>query len=90
MKEVSRGRWLAELGLVEVLKAGGNYWRTTGFSINARSFLYPEEALFLAEERKIVVEDKGQALSLETLYQMVLRVIPLPCYLVYLKLKVHC
>ena len=28
-------------------------------------------------------------LSLEAFYEMVMKIIPLPCYLVYLKLKVH-
>jgi hypothetical protein len=89
MKETSKGKWLPELGVAEVMKAGGNYWRTTGYSINTRSFLYPEEALYLVEEKKIAIEDQGGAsLTLEEFYGYCAAVIPLACYLTYVKLKV--
>ena len=39
------------------------------------------------EERKIVVEENGQQLSLEACFDTCTRVVPLPCYLAYIKLK---
>lgn len=86
-KGANRAVWLPDLGVAEINKAAGNYWRTTGYAINARCFLYPEEALFLLEEKKIVVEENGVTLSLQSFYERVLGIIPLPCYLTYLKLK---
>jgi tRNA-splicing endonuclease subunit sen54 N-term len=85
----SRGSYLSEIGVVEVVKLAGNYWRTTGYSMNARCFLYPEEALYLFEEKKIHMEGKGEVLSLESFYTTVTTIIPLQCYLTYAKLKVR-
>lgn len=84
----SRGRWQPQLGAVELTQQAGNFWRTAGFSVNARCFLFPEEALFLVEERKLSVTDAQDApLSLRQLYALVLGAIPLQCYLAYVKLR---
>jgi tRNA-splicing endonuclease subunit sen54 N-term len=84
----SRGSYHSEIGVVEVVKLAGNYWRTTGYSVNARCFLYPEEALHLLEERKISIECKGVTLTLEQFYGTTMTLLPLQCYLTYTKLKV--
>lgn len=79
--------WSSELGLAEVVKMKGNFWKTTGFSINQRSFLYPEEALLLYDKKSILLLVESNRVSISTFYELVLEKIPLSCYLVYVKLK---
>ena len=76
-------------GLVEVTKMRGNFWRVHGFSENQKSLLYPEEALYLVERQTLYVENNGELFKFKDLYEKVLSIIPLACYLTYLKLKVQ-
>ena len=52
-KNAAIGRWQEALGLVEITAMKGNFWNKVGFSINQRSFLYPEEALLLIERGQL-------------------------------------
>ena len=46
-------RWEASLCLGEITVMKGNFWKYCGFSLNQKNYLYPEEALYLAERRAI-------------------------------------
>ena len=59
----------------------------TGFCINKKSYLYPEEALLLAERSVLLVESEGQRITYHKLYESVIDLISLECHLAYLKLK---
>lgn len=48
-------KWEASLKLAEVVHMSGKFWSKFGFSINRRDFLYPEEALYLAERGTVLV-----------------------------------
>ena len=49
-KTIAVGCWNPLTGLVEVTKMRGNFWKICGFSIQQKNYLYPEEALYLAEK----------------------------------------
>jgi hypothetical protein len=52
-KAAAKLRWDASLKLAEVLQMSGKFWSKFGFSINKRDFLFPEEALYLAEKGSV-------------------------------------
>jgi len=58
-----------------------------GFSKHSRNFLFPEEALFLVERYMLLVERDGKYFDFDRMYEEVLKTVPLPCYLTYVKLK---
>jgi len=87
LKSATLACWHPELGLAEVTRMRGNFWRTVGFTINQRSFLYPEEALFLVERNTIIMMEDSKPLSNKVFSETIMKKIPLCCYLVYSKLK---
>ena len=89
-KHVAEATWLDDAGLAEITKMRGNFWKQSGFSINRRNFLYPEESLRLAEKSQIVIKYENKIIPVSLFYQIVIRRISLPCYLAYIKLKVRC
>lgn len=46
---LSHAVWLDKLRLAEVTKKVGSHWQYMGHYLNGKSFLFPEEALFLIE-----------------------------------------
>jgi hypothetical protein len=50
--------------------------------------LHPEEALFLAKKELLTLKDGDNTLNISEFYCVVIRVVGLPCYLAYAKLKV--
>lgn len=58
-----------------------------GFCTNKKSYLYPEEALLLAERSVLLVESEGQRITYHKLYEKIIGLISLECHLAYLKLK---
>ncbi len=87
-KSTSEGIWKPMLGLVQIRRLRGNFWKKYGFSINGVDFLYPEEALSLYERKIIAVFGQdGRQMDKRELFEAVLSVIPLSCYLAYAKLK---
>lgn len=87
-KSVAGGEIDFITGIVEITKMRGNFWRVHGYSENQKSLLYPEEALYLVERQTLYVEHDGELCKFKDLYERVLSIVPLACYLVYLKLKV--
>lgn len=55
VKSAAKIRWDASLKLAEVVEMSGKFWSKFGFSINRRDFLFPEEALYLAEQGSVIV-----------------------------------
>ncbi len=83
--------WQRQLGLAQVTKLRGNCWRKHGFCINTTNFFYPEEALLLFEKGFLLVTKTAGGsdyLTKQELYEYVLEVISLACYLTYARLKV--
>lgn len=58
-----------------------------GFCVKKKSYLYPEEALLLAERSVLLVENEGERIEYYKLYEEVISLITLECHLAYLKLK---
>lgn len=90
-KSTSHGFWQATLGLAQVNKLRGNFWKKFGFTINGINFLYPEEALFLYEKQQLVLSkhnDLSDQMNKQDTYDSALAALPLPAYLSYFKLKV--
>lgn len=90
-KSTSFGLWQTTLGLAQVIKMRGNFWKKLGFTINGINFLYPEEALFLYEKQQLVLSlhnDLKFEMNKKETYESVLAAIQLPAYLTYFKLKV--
>jgi hypothetical protein len=89
-KHISKGKWLSQLSIIEMIVIKGNYWRIMGKTENGKNYLYPEEALYLSEKNLLVIvdEDGGKMYSKEIFYQLIIETISLPCYLCYSKLKV--
>lgn len=87
-KSTAEGCWQAVLGLVQMRKLRGNFWKKCGFTVNGTDFLYPEEALSLYERKLLAVfHQDGRLMDKRELFEVSLRVIPLSCYLAYAKLK---
>lgn len=83
--------WQRQLGLAQVTKLRGNCWRKHGFCINITNFFYPEEALLLYERGFVVITKTPNGtdyMTKQELYEAVLEVISLSCYLTYARLKV--
>jgi hypothetical protein len=90
-KSTSHGLWQSTLGLAQVIKLRGNFWKKFGFTINGINFLYPEEALYLYEKQQLVLSknnDLTDQMNKQETYEVALAALPLPAYLSYLKLKV--
>jgi hypothetical protein len=89
LKQVAVTRWHSDVGSVEIIKMRGNFWKSFGYCIGAKNFLYPEEALLLLERGLIVVEDESNIrIALGMIYEEITSRTGLPCYLTYVKLRV--
>ena len=101
-RQVAEGLWLAVDGTVELITMRGNFWRIMGYNANRKNYLQPEEALLLVEKAQLCVSAPGgeqlaaananaNAIKLHipssVFYEEVLKQVPLPCYLTYVKLK---
>eukprot|EP00981_Chlorochromonas_danica_P009915 scaffold2913_cov181-Ochromonas_danica.AAC.9 len=87
-KSTAEGSWQPVLGLVQMRKLRGNFWKKCGFTVNAVDFLYPEEALSLYERKVLAVfHQDGRLMDKRELFDVSLNFIPLSCYLVYAKLR---
>ena len=90
-RQVAEGMWLASAGTVELVTMRGNFWRVMGYSNNRKNYLWPEEALLLVEKAQLCVSRPAtptpQHIPSSVFYEEVLRSLPLPCYLTYVKLK---
>jgi hypothetical protein len=100
-KNISKGKWISEKSCVEIVVMKGNFWRVMGFTSQSKNYLYPEEALYLYEKNMLIIvkereeiEGEGEGQEDEVIYQkdmiyeMIIKVISLQCYLCYSKLKV--
>jgi len=91
-KSTSCALWQPTLGLAQVVKLRGNFWRKLGFSINGVNFLYPEETLLLYEKQQLALSKQSDSIenymNKEQVYDCVLNAISLSAYLAYFKLKV--
>jgi hypothetical protein len=58
-----------------------------GFAVDKSNFLYPEEALLLAERAVVLVEYEGSRIEYHKFYKDVIERTSLECYLAYIKLK---
>lgn len=86
--------WQEAIGLAQITKMRGNFWKKYGFSINNINFLYPEEMLCLVEKKTIVVtrqvttpQSLSDLLGKDELFEKATKFVPLPIYLCYAKLK---
>ena len=79
--------WNPVDGLVEIVQMKGNFWKTTGFSVDRRCYLHPEEALLLYERGVISVEYEKVRIPYPKFYEAVVEKISLECHLAYVKLK---
>lgn len=87
-RQVAEATWLPKLGLVELIKMRGNFWKVMGFSQNRKNYLQPEEALLLIEKAQLcVTNEELNHIPSSLFYDEVLYYIPQPCYLTYVKLK---
>lgn len=87
-ENVAIGCYNPAISLVEVTKMKGNFWKVSGFSVQQRNFLYPEEALYLAEKCALKILDTEKAqINFTTFYQLVVAKVTLPGYLTYAKLR---
>jgi hypothetical protein len=90
-KSTSIAFWQASLGLAQITKMRGNMWRKVGFTVNTTNFLYPEEALYMFEKGSLAITKSSTGIDFmnkREVYEAVLKVIPIPCYLSYCRLKV--
>ena len=72
---------------LSLLLTSGLLYSVTGFCINRKSYLYPEEALLLAERSVLLVEHEGERIEYHKFYEIVIGHVSLECHLAYLKLK---
>lgn len=87
-KNMTHAVWHPELQLAEVIRLTGNFWKNHGFCIDSKSYLYPEEALYLFQKDRVYVELDSAILEQKELYDQVLQCIPHSNFLTYLRLKV--
>ena len=81
--------WHNDAPACEITQLKGNFFKHTGFCVDGRNMLYPEEAVYLAEKLLLAVYDeKDRCLSFEDLFARLVAHIPFEAYLTYLKLKV--
>ncbi|KAF3327712.1 tRNA-splicing endonuclease subunit sen54 N-term [Carex littledalei] len=57
--EVSRARWMEEIGMGEVMEKKGSLWGTTGVIRNSKLYCHIEEIGFLAQIGALVLLDEG-------------------------------
>ena len=75
--------------IFELVQMRGNFWRVMGCSINSKNYLFVEEVLYLLEKSQLLVQRSMELLGLEFVYsQIVDKLLPISCYVTYLKLKV--
>lgn len=87
-KNIATAVWYNSLSLAEITAMRGNFWKCTGFSMNSKNFLYPEEVLYLVEKNLISIYDENNNfIDFDKFYEMIMNIITLPCYLSYSKLK---
>ena len=60
-KTASEALWHPVERLIEVMKMKGNFWKTMGFSMRKRDYLFPEEALILMERGQMIVNRPDDA-----------------------------
>ncbi|OAY72067.1 hypothetical protein ACMD2_09916 [Ananas comosus] len=71
-KEVSRARWVEEMGMGEVIEKKGSMWTTTGVVRNGKLYCLIEEIVFLAERGALVLLDNDDtSVELVEMYQKV-------------------
>ncbi len=87
-KHIATGNFEKKTGIVEIVVMKGNFWRIVGFNSDGKSYLYPEEALFLVERSVLLVKIEGQSIEYSQFYELVVQHTTLPCYLTYVRLKV--
>jgi hypothetical protein len=103
-KNISKGKWISEKSCVEMIVMKGNFWRVMGFTSQSKNYLYPEEALYLYEKNMLIIVKEKEEKGIEgegeeseeseiiyqkdVIYEMVIKIISLQCYLCYSKLKV--
>jgi hypothetical protein len=92
-RSMSVAKWQSTLQVFQLVRMKGKFWTKCGFSINGTNFLYPEEALWLLEIKKLVISEGGvmevgSMLTKERIFQLAIPAIGIPVYLTFLKLKV--
>ncbi|XP_072972654.1 uncharacterized protein [Typha angustifolia] len=70
-KEVSRARWIDEMGMGEVIEKKGSMWTTTGVVRNGKLYCHIEEIVFLAEKGGLVLDDNGTHFGMEEIYKKI-------------------
>ncbi|CAI9779500.1 unnamed protein product [Fraxinus pennsylvanica] len=71
-KDVSKARWIEDLGMAEVLERKGKMWNTTGIVRDGKLYCSIEETLFLAEIGALhILHGEDTYLSLKDLYERV-------------------
>ncbi|KAL4240486.1 tRNA splicing endonuclease 54 [Mactra antiquata] len=87
-KDLVRGEWKPELGLVELIHEMKNFWEHMGFNDNKRKWLHPEEGLLLMETNILEIWYDGVPLSLQEAYSMLIgQYLQLEYYQVYAYLR---
>ena len=74
--------------LVEITSLRGKFFNTMGFADRERNFLYPEEALLLLEQGRLILMDELLPMLKTKFYGIVIEQITIPAYLAYMELKV--
>ena len=87
-KNIATAIWYPSLNFAEITVMRGNFWKCCGFSMNAKCYLFPEEALYLVEKNLIAIYDENKVyIEFNKFYEAILKIISIPCYLTYCKLK---
>ncbi|KAL3533737.1 hypothetical protein ACH5RR_007258 [Cinchona calisaya] len=72
-KDVSKARWIDDLGMAEVVERKGQMWTTTGIVRNGKIYCSIEEILFLAEIGALnILDNDDTPLPLKDIYSKVL------------------
>ncbi|KAJ3681237.1 hypothetical protein LUZ60_015726 [Juncus effusus] len=67
--EVSRAKWIDEIGMGEIIEKKGSIWTNTGIIRNSKLYCHIEEIGFLAERGALILlDERDNLLKLEDIY----------------------